>query len=83
MLGQTEREYWRKLGKKGYILACKVFCEMSLVKAPMPLLEMAAKEKWYSVFGRRPSTTYEDVGPNVLTICHSRKKQVTLKYIQP
>lgn len=41
----------------GYILAWKVFWDISLVKAPMPLLEMAAREKWYSVFGRRPSTT--------------------------
>lgn len=31
--------------KKSYILACKVFCDMSLVNAPMPLLEIAAREK--------------------------------------
>ena len=54
---------------KGYILACKVFCEISFVKAPMPLFEMAAREKRYSVLGRRPSTTNDLVGPNVFFNC--------------
>lgn len=48
---------YREKCNNGYILAWKVFRDISLVKAPMPLLEMAAREKWYSVFGRRPSTT--------------------------
>lgn len=30
----------------------------------MPLFEIAAKEKEYSVFGRRPSTTKDEAGPN-------------------
>lgn len=38
------------------ILACDVLWTSSLVNAPMPLLEMAAREKEYSVFGFRPST---------------------------
>lgn len=38
------------------ILACDVLCTSSLVNAPMPLLEMAAREKEYSVLGFRPST---------------------------
>lgn len=38
------------------VLACDVLCTSSLVNAPMPLLEMAAREKEYSVFGFRPST---------------------------
>lgn len=35
----------------------------------MPLLEMAAREKVYSVFARRPSTTYEDLGSKTFFSC--------------
>lgn len=78
MLVSQPTEKMRENQMKGYILACKVFCVISLVKAPMPLLEMAAMEKWYSVFGRRFPTTYEDAGPNVFFIYWARAMLLTM-----
>lgn len=60
-----------------YILAWDVLWDISLVKAPMPLLETAAREKQYSVFARRPSTTQEEVGPNVFFSCLVDNNNVT------
>jgi hypothetical protein len=54
---------------KENILACDVLWTSSLVKAPMPLLEMAAREKEYSVLALRPSTVYDALGPNVNFSC--------------
>lgn len=50
------RNRFKAMSRVCDILACDVLWTSSLVNAPMPLVEMAAREKEYSVFGFRPST---------------------------
>lgn len=40
----------------------------------MPLVEMAAREKEYSVFAFRPSTVYEFLGPKVSFSCEREER---------
>lgn len=65
-----------------HILACAVRWLISLVNAPIPFMETAAREKVYSVLARRPSTTYDVLGSKFLFSClFERSKMLSLTFV--